>query len=374
MKKYGLLSLFFLITLSIQACYTDSLTNDNQAPNADFEVKVIAEGLNCPWGMTWLPDGRMLVTERSGKILLIENDQYAGKELSGVPEVYANGQGGLLDIQLHPNYADNGWIYLSYSKKGNGGGSTAISRVKLEGTALVSHELLYEAMPKTTSRVHFGSRMAFDEAGYLFFSVGERGEWDNSQTVATDHGKIHRLHDDGRVPEDNPYVMIPDAKKSIWSYGHRNPQGLSFHPETKELWSHEHGPKGGDELNIVQRKKNYGWPVISYGINYNGEIITELTHKEGMEQPVHYWVPSIAPCGMAFVSSDKYPAWKNNILIGSLSFKYLHRVELSGNEVVSEEKLLEGIGRVRHIAQSPDGYLYVAVEGPGKIVKLIPKS
>jgi aldose sugar dehydrogenase len=338
-----------------------------------FEVVTVADGLVCPWGMTWLPDGRMLVTERSGKILIIENDKNTGKELTGVPEVYANGQGGLLDIQLHPDYVNTGWIYLSYSKPGENGGSTAITRAKLQGNALVEHQLLYEAFPKTRSGVHFGSRMAFDKDGYLFFSVGERGEKENAQRLANDHGKIHRILDDGRIPDDNPYVAIPDARKSIWSYGHRNPQGLVFHPQTGQLWSHEHGPRGGDELNIVQVRKNYGWPVITYGINYDGSIITNLTQKEGMEQPVHQWTPSIAPCGMTFVNSDRYPAWKGNILIGSLSFRYLHRVVLKDNKVVEEEELLKNIGRVRHVAESPDGYLYVAVEAPGKIVKLMPK-
>lgn len=358
----------FLVILSCQA-----ETDKEKAP-VDFEVVTIAEDLNNPWGMTWLPDGRMLVTERSGEILVIENDKYSGKKLQGVPEVYDKNQGGLLDIQLHPDYGNNGWIYFSFSKPGDGGGSTAIMRAKLDGDNLTDKELLYESFPKTKSGVHFGSRIDFKD-GYVFFTIGERGEMDNAQSVGNPYGKVHRLHENGDVPEDNPFVKIPDAVKSIWSYGHRNPQGMQFHPETGELWSHEHGPKGGDELNVVIEGKNYGWPEISYGINYDGSILTEETEKEGMMQPVHYWDPSIAPCGMTFVSSDRYPEWKNNILLGSLKFQYLCRVVLDGEgEYVEEEKLLEGIGRVRHVAQSPDGYIYVAVEGPGKIVKLMPKK
>lgn len=340
----------------------------------DFQAVTIADGLDNPWGMTWLPDGRMLVTELKGEILIIENDQYSGKKLKGVPEVYHNNQGGLLDIQLHPDYESNGWIYFSFSKPGDGGGSTAIMRAKLGGYNLTEKELIYESFPKTHSGVHFGSRIDFKD-GYIFFTIGERGEMDNAQSVGNPYGKVHRLHENGDVPEDNPFVQIPDAEKSIWSYGHRNPQGMQFHPETGELWAHEHGPKGGDELNIVQKAKNYGWPEISYGIDYDGSIITDETEQEGMMQPVHYWDPSIAPCGMTFVTSDRYPEWKNNILMGSLKFQYLNRVVLDreGN-YVEEEKLLEGIGRVRHVAESPDGYLYVAVEGPGKIVKLMPKN
>jgi len=371
MKHSIIIAVFILGLAPILSCQAEP---EKETPPVEFEVVTIAKGLDNPWGMTWLPDGRMLVTEIKGEILIIENDQYSGKKLKGVPEVYANNQGGLLDIQLHPNYESNGWIYFSFSKPGNGGGSTAIMRAKLDGNNLVSKELIYESFPKTRSGVHFGSRIDFKD-GYIFFTIGERGEMDNAQSVGNPYGKVHRLHENGDIPEDNPFVQIPDAEHSIWSYGHRNPQGMQFHPETGELWAHEHGPKGGDELNIVKKAKNYGWPEISYGIDYDGSIITDETEKEGMMQPVHYWDPSIAPCGMTFVSSDRYPDWKNNILMGSLKFQYLNRVVLDNEgNYVKEEKLLEGIGRVRHVAESPDGYIYVAVEGPGKIVKLMPKN
>jgi glucose/arabinose dehydrogenase len=216
--------------------------------------------------------------------------------------------------------------------------------------------------------------LEFDNQGFLYFSIGERGDRDvNPQDITRDGGKIYRLHDDGRIPEDNPFVNSATAKKAIYSYGHRNPQGLIKHPETGELWEHEHGPQGGDEINIVKKGKNYGWPVISYGINYDNSILTDITSKQGMEQPVFYWVPSIAPSGMAFVSSDKYQDWKGNILAGSLKFSYLERLVLKDNKVVKREKLFKDIGRVRDVVQAPDGYLYIAVEGKG-ILKIIPKN
>ena len=371
MKKSTFIPALICSILIVFSCQADP---EKEKAATKFEVVTIADGLDNPWGMTWLPDGRMLVTELSGEILVIENDKYTGKKLTGVPEVYNNNQGGLLDIQAHPDYEKNGWIYFSFSKPGKGGGSTAIMRARLEGNSLEEKELIYESFPKTRSGVHFGSRIDFKD-GYIFFSIGERGEMDNAQSVGNPYGKVHRLHENGDVPEDNPFVQIPDATKSIWSYGHRNPQGMQFHPTTGELWEHEHGPKGGDELNIVEKAKNYGWPEISYGIDYDGSIITDETEKDGMVQPVHYWDPSIAPCGMTFVTSERYADWKNNILMGSLKFQYLCRVVLDkAGKYVKEEKLLEGIGRVRHVAESPDGYLYVAVEGPGKIVKLMPKK
>lgn len=344
---------------------------DEQA--TQVEVEVIAKGFDSPWAMAWLPNGDMLVTDRPGKIWKVAKGSNAKTELKGVPEVYANGQGGMLDMILHPNYASNGWIYISYSGKGEGGGNTVIMRAKLSGDELVSQEILFKAGNLTNSGVHFGGRMAFDKDGYLFFSVGERGDMENAQTLTNHSGKIHRIFDDGRVPEDNPFVQIPGAMPTIWSYGHRNPQGLRFHPETGDLYEHEHGPKGGDEVNIVRKAKNYGWPRITYGINYNGDIISDLKEKEGMEQPIHYWVPSIAPCGMSFLMSDKYPAWKGNLFVGALAGKTLARLEIKDGKVVKEERLLNGVGRIRDVRQGPDGYLYVSMEGPGQVIRLMPK-
>ncbi|MEH0153912.1 PQQ-dependent sugar dehydrogenase [Limibacter armeniacum] len=341
---------------------------------SEIITETVVDGLGIIWGMTFLPNGDMLLTEKTGKLYRLSGDNL--QEVKGVPEVYVRGQGGLLDVALHPDYENNGWIYISYAKPAleGEGGNTAIVRAKLQNDELVEQEELFKAMPNSTEGRHFGSRITFDEDGYLYFSVGERGKMENAQNLKNDCGKIHRLHDDGRVPDDNPFTQEDGEKSSIFAYGNRNPQGLIWHPELKEIWAHEHGPKGGDELNVIKAGANYGWPVISYGIDYDGSIITEDTTKVGMEQPLHYWTPSIAPCGMALVTSDIYPGWKNSLLVGSLSFRYLERLQTDGRAVVGQEKLLEGIGRVRNVKQGPDGYIYISVESPGRILKLVPKS
>lgn len=337
-----------------------------------FVLETITSDLQSVWGIAFLPDGRILVTEKGGEIRIIKDGKLLPEKISGVPQVYDKGQGGLMDIQLHPNYAQNGWIYLTYSKPDGNNGGTVIARAKLQGNALVNWEELFKAQPTTSSGVHFGSRIVFDRKGYIFFSSGERGKKENAQDLSNHLGKILRLHEDGRIPNDNPFVNTPGAKPEIWSYGHRNPQGLYYDRQTNTLWDHEHGPKGGDELNKVEKGKNYGWPVITYGINYDGTPITDITSKPGMEQPVRYWVPSIAPCGMTMVTSDRYPNWEGNLLVGALAFQLLARVELKDGKFVAEERLLEKIGRVRAIAQSPDGFIYVTTENPGMVVKLVP--
>jgi glucose/arabinose dehydrogenase len=324
--------------------------------------------------MAFLPDNSILITEKSGEIIHFKDGEKT--MINGVPEVYVRGQGGLLDIKLHPDYTNNGWIYLSYSsKEGDGdGGNTAITRAKLNGNTLVEKRLIYKAGPNTKKGNHFGSRIEFDNQGYLYFSIGDRSNRDeNPQDITRDGGKIYRLNDDGSIPNDNPFTDEAEAKKGIYSYGHRNPQGMAKNPFTGAIWVNEHGPKGGDEINIIEKGKNFGWPVISYGINYNGTTFTDITEKEGMEQPLFYWVPSIAPSGMAIVDSDKYPDWKGNVLVGSLKFKYLERLIIEDNVVTKREKLFEDIGRVRNVIQAPDGYIYVAVEGKG-IVKIIPEN
>lgn len=376
--------LTFITWLILLACsdreLSPGLTTDDpgksnvivQSEKQAFKVDTITNKLKNPWGMAFLPDGRILVTERVGEIRIVKDGKLLDEKIQNVPAVYARGQGGLMDIVLHPDYQKNGWIYLSYSKPGTGGGGTVISRAKLQGNSLTNLEELFVATPFTSSSVHFGSRIAFDENHYMFFSSGERGNWDNSQKLDNHLGKIMRLHDDGKIPTDNPFVNTAGAKKEIWSYGHRNPQGLIYDLQNKRLWSHEHGPRGGDELNLVEKGKNYGWPVISYGINYDGSIITNLKEKDGMEQPVYQWTPSIAPCGMALVTSNRYPNWKGNILVGALAFTHVARVELSGKNYVKQEKLLDKVGRVRAVVESPDGYIYVATETPGMLMKLVP--
>jgi aldose sugar dehydrogenase len=338
-----------------------------------FKIDTLVQGIKIPWGMAFLPDGDILITERSGNLYRFSNGKLS-EPINSVPEVLDKGQGGLLDIIIHPEYEKNGWIYLSYSAPAeNGRGSnTAIMRAKLTDQKLIDKKIIYKAETDPTTNHHYGSRMGFDKEGFLYFSVGDRGTMEDAQSLSNHMGKIHRIHDDGKIPDDNPFVDYENAVASIFSYGHRNPQGLVFHPETDELWIHEHGPKGGDEINIVEKGKNYGWPEISFGINYDGTILTPDTAKAGMEQPLYYWIPSIGPSGIAFSTSGKYSGWIDNLFAGSLSFKYLERLEISGNEVVHREKLLEDIGRVRNVLQGPDGLLYVSVENPGVILKLIP--
>ena len=340
-----------------------------------FSIDTLFTDFENPWGMTWLPDGRMLVTERKGEILVFKDDEFTGEKLTGVPAVHEVNQAGLLDIAIHPDYASNGWIYLAYAKDMGDGGVLVISRAKLQGNALVDLEELIVNMPEWKGGRHFGTRIVFDKDNYLYFSNGDKGSRpQNAQELDNAHGKIHRIHDDGSIPSDNPFVNVEGAVTSIWTYGNRNPQGIIYDTENDRLWSVEHGPKGGDELNLIEKGKNYGWPEITYGIDYDGTIITEETEKEGMEQPVTYWVPSIATCGMTLVTSDKYPAWKGNILVAGLAGQQVARVELDGTSYVGEEKLLDGIGRVRQVSQSPDGFIYVITEATGLMVKLIPRN
>jgi len=364
---------FTILSIFLINC-AEKTDNSIEAPQeTSFSATLVVDNLSIPWGMTWLPDGSMLITEKSGTLLKITDGERT--EIQNVPAVYVRGQGGLMDIELHPNYEENGWIYISYSSEdGDGpGGNTKIIRAKLEGNALTSIETLYKGAPNTTRGQHWGSRLEFDREGYLYFTIGDRGDRDvNPQDMTRDNGKVYRIHDDGRIPTDNPFVGQANAKEAIFTYGNRNPQGMAMNPETGKIWIHEHGPRGGDEINVVEKGVNYGWPVITYGINYSGTPITDQTAMEGMAQPIHYWDPSIAPSGMAFVSSDKYPGWEGDLLVGSLSFQYLEKLELDGESVTRREKLMENIGRVRNVRQGPDGYIYVAVENKG-IYRLDPQ-
>lgn len=361
------------------ACQSPAPEKNNEAAQSDsanfsFTAQHLYDSLQNPWGMAWLPDGRLLVTEKAGEILVFRDDKYTGQKLSGVPRVMSEGQGGLLDIKIHPDYAQNGWIYISYSKPVKGGSTTTIARFKLDGNNITGLQELYEAKPYVSADYHFGSRIIFDKDNYMFFSSGERGTMEKVWDLNNDHGKIHRLHDDGKVPADNPYVNQKGARPSIWSYGHRNPQSLIYDRENNRIWEIEHGPKGGDELNLIEKTKNYGWPKTSYGINYDGTILTDKKEMPGVTNPVHYWVPSIAPCGATLVTSDKYPEWKGNILVGALALKHIARVQLNGTKYVREEKLLQDTARFRDVEQSPDGYIYAVTEGPGMLLKLVPNT
>lgn len=368
MKNIPYILLFFITICSLHS--QKPIANDSSA--FQYTTEVIVADLDIPWGFTFLPDNSILITEKAGELIHFKDG--IKTEITGMPNVTVRGQGGLMDIELHPNFTKNNFIYFTYasSEGTETGANTALMRAVFKDGVLSDQKVLYKAYPNSRKGQHFGSRIAFDSENRIYFSIGDRGSRDvNPQDITKDCGKIYRLNDDGSIPEDNPFVGVENAKEAIFTFGNRNPQGMETNPFTGEIWAHEHGPKGGDEINIIEKGKNYGWPVISYGINYSGTKFTEITQKEGMEQPLHYWDPSIAPSGMAFVNSDKYPDWQGNVLIGSLKFKYIANCYLENGKVVKEEKILEEIGRVRSIEQDIDGFLYVGVEGKG-IIKIIP--
>lgn len=339
-----------------------------------FYVQDVLSGFSFPWGMAFLPDGSMLVTEREGTLRLVRNGALVEDPIAGVPEVFGEWQGGLMDIELHPKFEENGWIYISYSKIEGNASQTAIMRARFDAEAhsLTDQDDIYVGTPFTPSRFHFGSRIAFDPDGYLFFSIGDRGAQDTAQDLNSSNGSLFRIYDDGRIPQDNPFVGR-DGLDEIFDYGLRNIQGMAVHPETGVIWTNLHGPRGGDELNVHSKPgSNYGWPVITYGINYNGTIITEFTEMEGMEQPVMHWTPSIGPSGMDFVTGNRYPGWEGSIFNGALSFQLLSRIVVDGETFVHEERLLEGIGRIRDVRMGPDGFLYFSNESDGVISRIIP--
>lgn len=366
----------FVILLMYSSCFFGQREDKTivTPEKINYKTEVVVPELSIPWGMTWLPDGSMLITEIKGKLIHFKDGKKT--EISNCPEVVARGQGGFLDIELHPQYKKNGWIYFTYSSPDGEekGSNTALMRAKLIDSSLTEKELLYKGSPNTGRGHHFGSRIVFDDAGYVYFTIGDRGEhFVNPQDITKDGGKVYRLKDDGTIPADNPFYNNENAKKAIWSYGHRNQQGMVIHPETRQIWTHEHGPQGGDEINIIAKGKNYGWPTITYGINYDNSIITEKKEMEGMEQPLYYYIPSIAPSGMAFIDSDKYPGWKGNLLIGSLRFQYLERLEIKNGKVAYREKLIPDMGRVRNVKMGPDGFIYAGVENKG-IIKIVPSK
>ncbi len=345
-----------------------------QSETLAFRLDTVVTGLEIPWGIAFLPNGDLLVTDRNGTFYRKDQNKKLAK-IKGVPEVVAKGQGGLMDVEVHPDFEQNQTIYLSYSKpnKDKSKSTTAIMMARLVGNELKEQRDIFVAVPYLPTRHHYGSRLEFDNDGYLYFSVGDRGRRDENPQSLTNHcGKIHRIHADGSVPKDNPFVNEKNAMPTIFSYGHRNPQGVTLDPVTNIIWEHEHGPRGGDEINIIHPGKNYGWPVISYGINYNGTKFTDITERAGMEQPEWYWVPSIAACGLTFVTSDQYPGWQGDLLVGSLRFQFLERVIIENNKVVGREKLLKNIGRLRDVKMGRDGYVYFSVEDPGMVLRILP--
>lgn len=377
LKPGFLLSLTLLAALS--PCSRRSAASGPVVSNElTFRVDTVLSDINVPWGLAFLPNGDLLFTDRDGELRLVQDGKLHPDPIGGMPAVLAKGQGGLLDIALHPQYAENGWIYFTYSApaapgEAGSGANTALMRARIANHHLTDDSLLFKASPNYGAAHHYGGRIAFDRQGYLYLSIGDRGGQEEAQSLMTYRGKVLRFHDDGRIPADNPYAGRPDARPEIFSYGHRNPQGMALHPASGEIWTHEHGPKGGDEVNIVRAGHNYGWPLITFGVNYDGSIITQDTARPGMDQPVTYWVPSIAPCGMDFVTSERYGDWQGDLLVGSLKFRQLWRCAVEGDRITAREVVLDQIGRVRAVKQGPDGYLYIATEGPGMILRLIPR-
>jgi glucose/arabinose dehydrogenase len=368
-----------IVMLSI-ALFTSALAQDRSAAiNSEkhaFRVVTLLQGLEYPWAVAFLPDGRMLVTERAGRLRLVGQDwRLDPKPIAGLPDVVATGQGGLFDVVLHPEHAQNGWIYWAYNAPGAGGWGTALARGKLQGSRMTEVQVLFSMQPKTRSSQHFGGRIVFDKAGMLYLTLGDRGDKERAQKLDDHAGSVIRLHDDGRVPVDNPFAKRVEALPEKWTLGNRNMQGATLHPKTGELWTHEHGPQGGDEVNVMRSGLNYGWPVITYGVNYGfGTRIGEGQTKPGMVQPLYLWVPSIAPSGMAFVSGSKFPQWTGDLLVGALRDQVLVRLELDGEKVVREERLLQGlVGRIRDVRMGPDGLVYLLTDdAQGALLRLEP--
>ena len=369
MRRLSVFTPLFL--LFFVACNTKiELTETSEL---SYEIEKVVEHDGIIWSIEFLDDNNIIFTDKAGQIF-----KYNGSEKSevlGGPEIYLNRQGGLMDIQLHPDFNDNNTLYITYAKKlDENGGNTTIARAKLNGNSLVDLEDIFVSKQSSEKGTHWGSRIAFDKEGHLYFGIGDRGSRDiNPQDLYRDGGKVFRINDDGSIPLDNPYVDKIGINPAIYSYGHRNPQGIFYHPETDEIWTNEHGPRGGDEINIIEPLKNYGWPVISYGINYDSTIFTDLTAKNGMEQPLYHWVPSIAPSCFEYLDSDVYDGWSGSLLVGSLNYGYLERLTTNiFGKVNYREKIASDIGRVRDIKVSPDGYIHLAVEKDG-IYRIIPQ-
>ncbi len=350
----------------------------------DYRVVPMAEGLEHPWSIAFLPGGDMLITERPGRLRIVRHGTLLPDSVPGVPEVFARGQGGLLDAVPHPDFDSNRLLYLSFSKiyPDSNGATTVVIRGRFENDQLTDVEEIFEAVARGGG--HYGSRLAFDGMGYLYITTGDRQvpssgdlEAHPAQDLSNHHGTINRIHDDGRVPTDNPFVDRPGARPEIWSYGHRNPQGLIIHPETGDVWATEHGPQGGDELNLIRPGVNYGWPVIGYGVNYgSGTTIHIGTHREDLESPIHFWVPSIATSGLMLYTGDRFPEWRGSMFVGGMRGQQLARLTMDGQRVVIEETLVHGMGRIRDVRQGLDGYIYLAIDdrqgGLTPVVRLEP--
>lgn len=340
-----------------------------------FRLVRVAGGLERPWSLAFLPDGRMLVTERGGRLRLVADGEVVARTVAGLPDnIHASGQGGLLDVALHPDFAANGRIYLSFAGRGDGGSGTEVARARLAGDRLTDLETVFRALPKSRGGRHFGSRLLFDGTGHLYITLGDRARRHSAQKLDDHRGSVIRLHADGRVPADNPFAAAAGARAEIFTYGNRNVQGIALQPGSGLVWMHEHGPRGGDEVNIVRPGANYGWPLVSHGINYDGSIISRSPTRAGVEPPVHTWVPSIAPSGMTFYDGAAFPGWRGDLFVGALRDRMLVRLEVEGTAIVGEERLLrDEIGRVRDVRQGPDGLLYLLNDATrGGIYRLEP--
>ena len=352
-----------------------ALAQTHKSEEHSFRVVTVARGLEQPWSLAFLPDGRMLVTEKAGRLRVVNQGRLEPQPVGGLPQVTVHGQGGLHDVAVHPQFQKNQLIYLAYAASGADGVGTELARGRLHGNRLEDVQVLFRQSPKGRSGNHFGGRIVFDRAGYVYLTLGDRGDRDRAQKPDDHAGSVIRLHDDGRVPKDNPFAGKPGWKPEKFTLGNRNMQGAALHPQTGVLWTHEHGPQGGDEINIIRPGVNYGWPVITYGVNYGiGTKIGEGTAKPGMEQPIHYWVPSIAPAGMAFYTDERFPRWKGNLFVGALRDQMLVRLVLDGAKVVQEERLLKNaLGRIRDVRAGPDGLIYILTDaGNGVLARLEP--
>ncbi|GLK93473.1 PQQ-dependent sugar dehydrogenase [Achromobacter insolitus] len=366
------------LPLCLSAALTVSAQPGPEPASVPARVTAVVGGLNHPWGMAFLPEGGVLITERPGNLRLLRIPGGLSKPLAGVPKVAAQGQGGLLDVALSPDFAKDRYVYLSYAEADGSKSGTAVGRGRLsvDGAALEDFRVLFRQEPKLSSGLHYGSRLVLDGKGYLYISLGENNQRPTAQDLDKLQGKVVRLKADGSVPPDNPYVGQAGARPEIWSYGHRNPQGMALNPWTGQLWENEHGPRGGDEINLVQRGKNYGWPLATHGINYSGQPIPEAKGGElaGMEPPLYWWPKSPAISGMAFYNADRFPAWRNSVFIGALANQNLIRLTLDGDRVVGQEWLLtDRKQRIRDVRQGPDGYVYVLTDAsPGELLRLAP--
>jgi len=377
LRRVSLLLLLALVPW-LTAC-SDSPANQVSTPpltHGPVRGEVVLSGLEHPWSLAFLPDGDMLITERSGRLRHYRPGGGQTTGVDGLPPIATGGQAGLLDVALHPDFATNRLVYLSYVAEGPGGRGTEVARARLVGDRLEGLEVIFRLSPKSDARHHFGSRLLFDRGGHLFITLGDGGGRERAQDLGDHAGSIVRLNDDGSVPADNPFVDTPGARPEIYSYGHRNIQGAALHPQSGALWIHEHGPHGGDEVNLIQVGGNYGWPVTSYGSEYATHLPVGEVRREGMLQPLYYWVPSIAPSGMTFYTGERYPGWQGSLFVGALKSRMLVRLALDGDRILAEERLLEQqFGRVRDVRQGPDGYLYLLIDAPapnGQLVRLLP--